>query len=205
MRCAPLANCEDVDVRVEAEAEHLCFWFVPGQNIYSAWAQYKAIPNVSMTSQVIKLINVCVIENWTNEKAFSFYKMLSMSTWESCTKLAMTSHFISLMTVVIFWECKLRKCGMVWLYRAAIPVGRGHLFLTQGDYYLSPRLQEEGETAVFIYCMLYTVSGVGRLGACHTKPNRDVILSRFHVTSTYLMVESKAPVSWFQILNTSQN
>ncbi len=69
---------------------------------------------------------------------------------------------------------------MVWLYRAAIPVGRGHLFLTQGDYYLSPRLLEEGKTAVFIYCM-YTVSGVGRLGACDTKPNRDVMLSRFHV------------------------
>jgi hypothetical protein len=44
---------------------------------------------------------------------------------------------------------------MVWLHRAAIPVGRGHLFLTQGDYYLSPRLlnEGEGETAFFIYCV----------------------------------------------------
>ncbi len=69
---------------------------------------------------------------------------------------------------------------MVWLYRAAIPVGRGHLFLAQGDYYLSPRLLNEGEGGDRILYILCTVN-ICRLGACDTKPNRDVMLSRFHV------------------------
>ncbi len=65
-----------------------------------------------------------------------------------------------------------------------------------------------GDTAFFINYILCTVN-ICRLGAYHTKPNRDVMLPRFHVTEVstwylYLMVESKAPVSWFQILNTSQ-
>jgi hypothetical protein len=71
---------------------------------------------------------------------------------------------------------------MVWLDREAIPVGRGHIFLTQGDYYLSPRLLNEGEGGDRSICIQCTVSGVSRLGACDTKPDRDVMLSRFHVT-----------------------
>jgi hypothetical protein len=56
---------------------------------------------------------------------------------------------------------------MVWLYRAAIPVGRGHLFLTQGDYYLSPRLLNEGDRSK----SLILVPDSGEQGACLMVPD----------------------------------
>jgi hypothetical protein len=54
--------------------------------------------------------------------------------------------------------CRCQQCkwfGLAWL---TYSVGKGASFLTHGDHYLSPRLLEEGETAVFIYSIVWTTT-----------------------------------------------